>query len=73
MTGSHIGMQCHVEITAEMIESWCESGAEEIEQNVSRSPAVQRPAQMRENLDERLAALRRVADYVYDRWIKVLK
>ena len=72
VTGSHIGMQCHVEITAEMIESWCESGAEEIEQNVSRSPAVQRPAQMRENLDERLAALRRVADYVYDRWIKAL-
>ena len=66
--GPHVGMQCHVEITAEMIDTWCETGADEIERNVSRSPAVQRPEEMRENLDERLAALRRVADYVYTRW-----
>ncbi len=66
--GSHIGMQCHIEITAEMIESWCASGADEIEQNIARSPAVQQPARMRENLEERLAALRRVADRIYSRW-----
>ena len=71
--GSHIGMQCHVEITADMIESWCESGAGEIERNLPRSPAVQRRADMRQNLEERLAALRRVADHVYTRWIEGLK
>jgi GMP synthase-like glutamine amidotransferase len=69
----HIGMQCHIEITAELIASWCETGAEEIERNLSRSPAVQTPAQMRENLEERLEALHAVADGVYDRWTKVLR
>jgi hypothetical protein len=34
---------------------------------------VQRPEEMREDLEERLAALRRVADRVYTRWIKALK
>lgn len=66
--GSHIAMQCHIEITSEMIESWCETGADEIQRNVARSPAVQQPDDMRENLEERLAALRRVADHVYTRW-----
>lgn len=71
--GIHLGMQCHIEMTAEMIESWCESGAEEIEHSIGGSPAVQRPAEMRENLASRLAALHAVADRVYDRWIQGLK
>jgi hypothetical protein len=66
-------MQCHIEITADMIENWCESGAGEIERNLARSPAVQTPEAMRENMFERLNALRRVADRVYDRWATGLK
>jgi GMP synthase-like glutamine amidotransferase len=66
--GPHVGMQCHIEITGEMIDAWCETGAHEIERNVSRSPAVQRPEEMRENLEQRLAALHCVADRVYARW-----
>ena len=69
----HLGMQCHVEMTEELIESWCETGAGEIQRNVARSPAVQTPEAMRENLSERLEALHRVADAVYDRWIAGLK
>lgn len=71
--GVHFGMQCHIEVTADMIERWCETGAEEIEDSLGRSPAVQRPAQMRENLASRLEALHAVADRVYDRWIQGLK
>jgi GMP synthase-like glutamine amidotransferase len=71
--GKHIGMQCHIEITADMIENWCDSGAGEIEGNLARSPAVQTPGAMRENMFERLDALHRVADRVYDRWATGLK
>ena len=71
--GIHIGMQCHIEITAELIESWCETGAGEIRDDLSRSPAVQTPAQMRKNLEERLEGLHAVADRVYERWTKRLK
>lgn len=66
--GKHFGMQCHIEVTEDIIENWCESGAGEIEDNVRRSPAVQTAAAMRLRLDERLDALHAVADRVYDRW-----
>jgi hypothetical protein len=65
-------MQCHIEMTAEMIDSWCATGMREIEQNIAASPAVQRPDAMRENLEARLEALHAVADRVYARWIEGL-
>ena len=65
--GKHLGMQCHVEMTAEMIASWCDSGAAEIAANPV--PTVQRPEQMQIGLQQRLAALHAVADRLYTRWI----
>ena len=70
--GKHFGMQCHVEMTEELIESWCETGAGEIERNLARSPAVQTPAAMRENVAQKLDALHRAADAVYDKWLEGL-
>jgi GMP synthase-like glutamine amidotransferase len=65
--GKHLGMQCHIEMTHEMVDSWCESGADEISR--SKSPAVQPVAAIKTDLDRRLAALHQVADRVYDRWV----
>lgn len=67
--GPHIGMQCHIEMTEPMIESWCESGAAEIEEALEQSPAVQSASEMRENVVGKVEALHRVADRVYDRWV----
>ena len=67
VVGKNLGMQCHVEMTEDLIKSWCESGAGEIAQ--AKSPAVQTPEQMRRDMDQRLAALRAVATRLYDRWI----
>ena len=69
----HFGMQCHIEMTEALIESWCETGAEEIEGNLGRSPAVQSPQEMRRDISARLEALHAVADSVYDRWSAGLK
>lgn len=69
--GKHFGMQCHVEMTRELIESWLASGAQEIAESAA-SPAVQPPAEMRENLEERLARLSAVANRIYDRWTEGL-
>lgn len=66
--GKHLGMQCHVEMTRELIESWCESGAREIARNVKRSPAVQPVEEITRDLDARLAELHRAADRLYARW-----
>jgi GMP synthase-like glutamine amidotransferase len=70
VVGNSIGMQCHVEMTAALIESWCETGAAEIAEALPRSPAVQTPAQMRVDLQSRLDALHRVADRIYHRWTR---
>ncbi|HWA11787.1 MAG TPA: type 1 glutamine amidotransferase [Burkholderiales bacterium] len=70
--GRNLGMQCHVEMTEQLIDAWCESGAGEIEESRA-SPAVQTPGQMKAQMAERIAAMRRVADRLYDRWIKGLK
>lgn len=70
VVGKHLGMQCHIEMTPDMITAWCESGAGEI--NRSKSPAVQPVAVIKAGMDERLAALHAVADGVYARWMEGL-
>ncbi len=37
----HLGMQCHVEMTQDMIESWLATGGRDIAASLGKSPAVQ--------------------------------
>lgn len=66
----HLALQCHVEMTAELIEAWCHSGAEEIARY--SGPGVQSAEAMQRDLDVRLARLHRLADRIYSRWIEGL-
>jgi len=65
--GKHFGLQCHVEMTAPLVRSWCELGRDEIEAGAA-SPGVQRPEEIQRDLERRIAALRAAADLVYERW-----
>jgi GMP synthase-like glutamine amidotransferase len=69
--GPHLGLQCHIEMTSELIRSWCETG----EREITRRPdaAVQPVERILGDLDARLATLHAVADRVYTRWIAGLK
>jgi GMP synthase-like glutamine amidotransferase len=67
----HLGMQCHIEMTPELIESWCATGAGEIAACVS--PAVMEVESIKLELNQRLEALHKVADRVYARWIQGLR
>ena len=69
--GKHFAMQCHVEMTRELIESWLASGADEIDASRS-SPGVQDPAEIRRGLQDRVAKLNEIANRIYDRWIEGL-
>lgn len=69
--GRHLALQCHVEMTPEMIRTWYADGAAEILANPG--PAVQNAAQMEEKIDARLVKLNAVADRLYDRWIEGLQ
>jgi len=65
--GKHLALQCHVEMTAEMIASWCTVGAGEIA--ASSSPAVQSAREMQQQMNNRLPGLNSVAAQLYGRWI----
>lgn len=69
--GKHLGLQCHVEMTAAMIRRWGRAGMEEI--GAHSGPSVQSPDQMCADLENRVAALNGVADRIYARWIEGLR
>ncbi len=69
--GKHLALQCHVEMTEEMVRSWLASGADEM-LAAAASPAVQPADEIRRDLERRLAALHGVADRIYDRWSEKL-
>ena len=64
--GNSLGMQCHTEMTADMIEQWC---ADWVQENVAPSASVQHPDAMRSGMGSNVLALRDLADRLYGRWI----
>jgi len=70
--GRHLGLQCHIEMTPELVRSWVRAGTGEINHALPAA-SVQRPAQILINLPERAARLNRIADVLYTRWIQGLK
>lgn len=68
----HIGMQCHVEMTPELIRAWCRDWAKEVESLAARTPSVQTPAEMEAGIEVKVRALNAVADRIYDRWLQNL-
>jgi GMP synthase-like glutamine amidotransferase len=69
--GRHVGMQCHVEMTEELIRTWCAHGHAEIEANPG--PAVQDSATIQKDMAPRVAALNQVAERIYTQWITGIK
>ena len=62
----HIGLQCHVEMTDDLVDAWCRSASDELP--ARSSPATQSEADIREHLPARIAALQDVASSIYTRW-----
>jgi hypothetical protein len=58
-------------MTPELVQTWLETGAKEIDEAKS-SPAVQRPEHIRRDLQEKLGRLNEVATKLYDRWTEGL-
>jgi GMP synthase-like glutamine amidotransferase len=70
--GDSLGMQCHVEVTADMVRAWCEAGGAELAAAAS-SPAVQAAIAIERDLEDRIGRLNRVADRIYTRWVQGLR
>ncbi len=68
--GTNVGFQCHIEMTREMVDSWCASGDDELP--AQSSGPLQSKADILDDVDARLDKLSRVADDVYTQWAQGL-
>ena len=66
--GKHLALQCHVEMTEQMIIDWCAVGANEIEASAN-TPAVQSVCTMQTQMAGKLPLLQSIARQLYLRWI----
>lgn len=71
--GPHLGMQCHVEMNETMIVDWLRGWSNEAGGLPSLPPSIQTPDEIRQQLAERLPAMRRLADRLYSAWIRALR
>lgn len=70
--GKHLAFQCHIEMTVDLVKTWCAVGEDEIAQ-AGNAPGVQQTDEIKRDLHLRIAALNAVADKVYARWIEGLR
>lgn len=70
--GRHLAMQCHVEMTPDLITGWCRDWEQEVASLAERTPSVQTPKEILGDMEARLAALHHVADALYARWAEGL-
>ena len=69
--GPHLAMQCHVEMTPEMIATWCDQWADEAAA-VADQPSVQTPEAMRGDVAGQLPPMRQLSEQLYSVWIEGL-
>ena len=69
--GRHVGLQCHLEMTPELVRLWCRAGREDLEASAA-SPAVQPAEAMQHDLETRCTLLHAVAERIYARWLEGL-
>jgi GMP synthase-like glutamine amidotransferase len=69
--GVHLALQCHVEMTSEMVKIWGETNKSEIADSLC--PSVQSADEMMTDLTARVSGLNNVADLLYAKWIAGLK
>jgi len=67
----HVGFQCHIEMTRELVDTWLRTGADELP--AESLPARQSRAEILGEIDRRLADLGAVADGVYAQWTQNLR
>ena len=68
--GKTLAMQCHIEMTSEMVREWARVGADDL---APVCATVQDPQTMTTNLEARVARMQGLANVLYDRWIQGLK
>lgn len=66
--GKHLALQCHVEMTAAMVQEWCHAGAEELA-DAKEIPYVQSFKEMNERSADYINASQKIAAGLYTKWL----
>jgi GMP synthase-like glutamine amidotransferase len=69
VTGNTLALQCHVEMTADMVREWSSLYEDEL---ASPSETVQSRQVMTQDLDNKVTMLQGVAKQLYQRWLQPL-
>lgn len=69
--GPHLAFQCHIEMTVDLVKTWCDVGQEELQASAD-SPAVQQRQAMEQDVVLHCFFLNKVAEQVYSQWIQGL-
>lgn len=64
--GNTLALQCHVEMTAELVRQWVDINSADLAQPHG---AVQSAEQIMQGLDEKISRLQHIADILYRKWI----
>jgi GMP synthase-like glutamine amidotransferase len=67
----HIGFQCHIEMTRDLVETWCRTGTAELPPTSTASQ--QSKDEILRDIERRVATLNGVADGIYARWAQRLR
>lgn len=59
-------MQCHIEMTADLVKLWADLHPEDI---ATEAPSIQTCEQLLDDLDGRVAQIQEIADTLYDNWV----
>ncbi|MEO8410009.1 MAG: type 1 glutamine amidotransferase [Propionivibrio sp.] len=70
--GHHLAMQCHVEMTPELIVRWCQGWPDEVRGLDPLPDNIQTPALMQAQMHDKIPVMRRLADQLYSVWIEGL-
>ena len=68
--GQTLALQCHIEMTSEMVREWARLGADEM---TPVCATIQNPQTMALNLEARVNRLQKIADVFYRRWLEGVK
>jgi GMP synthase-like glutamine amidotransferase len=66
--GKHLALQCHIEMTEQMIVEWAEIGSLELADN-AHTPSVQSAEMMQAQIAKKLPPLHEVATQLYRHWL----
>jgi GMP synthase-like glutamine amidotransferase len=67
--GPHLGMQCHVEMTRELISDWADEWANETAALDVPQESVQSANAMLAEIDAKLPAMQHATERLYERWL----